>query len=174
MHLGRGVKSDAEDAFMTTSELRDYATVVAATIALLVFLFNSWVHFRNQRIENLTRFFDVHARMLAPDGFLMRYLVELEAGTFQRDLSDIDSERAFHTLLLQVEQLAMLAKHRAVPQSTQIYMLGLHARQIRHLLTAEDRKNMFWELAIDYLNKLADLTDAYEHMTPDQRKRFQQ
>jgi hypothetical protein len=165
---------DAEDAFMTTSELRDYATVAAATIALLVFLFNSWVHRRNQRIENLARFFEVHARMFAPNSFLMRYLVELEAGTFRRDLSDTESERAFHSLLLQVEQLAILAKHRAVPQSTQIYMLGLHARQIRQLLTAEDRKNMFWELAIGYLNELAELTDAYERMTPEERKRFQQ
>ena len=38
---------------MTSSELRDYATVVAATVALLVFIFNAISAGRNRRIENL-------------------------------------------------------------------------------------------------------------------------
>jgi len=32
---------------------------------------------------------------------------------------------------------------------------------------------MFWELAINYLHRLAELTAAYERMTPAERVRFQ-
>ena len=41
---------------MERGELRDYATVVAATVALLVFVVSSSAQVRNRRIENLARF----------------------------------------------------------------------------------------------------------------------
>ena len=52
-HLNRAGPTSAH---MNTSELRDYATVVAATVALLVFIFNTRSQYRSRRIENLTRF----------------------------------------------------------------------------------------------------------------------
>ncbi len=158
---------------MTTSELRDYATVAAATIALLVFLFNSRVHRRNQRIENISRFFEVHSRLVEDDGFLMSNLPALEAGTFKRDESNGAAERKFHQLLLQIEQLAILANNRAVPDSTQVYMLGLYAQHILDQLTDSERRSMFWELAVAYLKRLADTTLIYQKMSPEGRKRYQ-
>ena len=158
---------------MTSSDLRDFATVIAAITALLVFAFNSHNHRRNQRIENLARFFDVHRRLLAVEGFLMKHFAAIEAGSFVRDPSDEDNERRFHVLLLQVEQLAILAHNRAVPESTQVYMFGLYASHLHRLLTERDHENMFWELAITYLKRLSDLTAAYQRMTPGERLRFQ-
>jgi hypothetical protein len=158
---------------MTSSELRDYATVTAAITALLVFVFNSRIHRRNQRIENLARFFEVHRRLLAMDGFLMKHFAAIQAGSFVRDPTDEDSERRFHVLLLQVEQLAILANNHAVPDSTQVYMFGLYARQLLGMLTERDHQNMFWELAISYLRRLAELTAEYERMSASERLRFQ-
>lgn len=48
----------------STSELGDYAMVVAAMVALLVFVLNSFSQVRNRRIENLARFIEVHQRRL--------------------------------------------------------------------------------------------------------------
>lgn len=158
---------------MTSSELRDYATVTAAITAVLVFAFNSRVQRRNRVIENLARFFEVHRRMLAMDGFLMKNFAALQVGNYVRDPTDEDNERRFHVLLLHVEQLAILANNRAVPESTQVYMFGLNARQLLGVLTERDRENMFWELAISYLHRLAELTAEYERMTPAERVRFQ-
>jgi len=158
---------------MTSSELRDYATIIAAITAVLVFAFNSRVQRRNRVIENLARFFDVHRRLLAVDGFLMKHFAAIQAGTFVRDPADEDSERRFHVLLLQIEQLAILANNHAVPESTQVYMFGLYARYVLDLLTERERENMFWELAINYLRRLAKLTAEYELMTPAERVRFQ-
>ena len=158
---------------MTSSDLRDYATVTAAITALLVFAFNSHIQRRNQRIENLARFFEVHRRLLAVEGFLMKHFAAIEAGTFVRDPNDEDNERKFHVLLLQVEQLAILAHNRAVPESTQVYMFGLYASHLCKLLTERDHENMFWELAISYLQRLSELTTEYRCMTPRERLRFQ-
>lgn len=158
---------------MTSSELRDYATIIAAITAVLVFAFNSRVQRRNRVIENLARFFEVHRRLLAVDGFLMKHYAAMQAGTFVRDLEDEADERKFHVLLLQTEQLAILANNHAVPESTQVYMFGLYARHVLGVLTERDRENMFWELAINYLQRLAELTAAYERMTPAERVRFQ-
>jgi hypothetical protein len=158
---------------LSSSELRDFATVAAAIIALLVFVYNSRIHRRNQQIENLARFFEVHRRLLAMDGFLMRNFAAIQAGRFVRDPGDEDEERRFHVLLLQVEQLAILANNEAVPDSTQVYMFGLYARHLMELLTEHERQDMFWELAISYLQRLCDLTAAYERMTPAERLQFQ-
>jgi hypothetical protein len=158
---------------MTSSELRDYATVTAAITAVLVFAFNSRVQRRNRVIENLSRFFEVHRRLAAPDGFLMRNFGAIQAGTFVRDPDDEETERKFHVLLLQVEQLAILANNHAVPESTQVYMFGLYARHLLGVLTERDHENMFWELAISYLRRLAKLTAEYELMTPAERVKFQ-
>ena len=154
---------------MTSSELRDYATVTAAITALLVFAFNSRVQRRNRVIENLARFFEVHRRLLAVDGFLMRNFAAIEAGTFVRDPADEDNERKFHVLLLQIEQLAIFANNHAVPESTQVYMFGLYAKHLLGLLTEHEHQNMFWELAISYLRRLAELTAEYERKAPAER-----
>lgn len=59
---------------LTSNELRNYATIMAALVALVVFVFNSRVQLRNQRIENIARFFEVHSRLMDPEGFLMTHL----------------------------------------------------------------------------------------------------
>jgi len=158
---------------MDTSELRNYATIAAAIIALCVFIFNSRTQLRNQRIENISRFFDVHARLFAEGGFLLSYLPAIEAGTFQRKPGDDVVERRFHLMLLQVEQLAILANNHAVPQSTQVYMLGLYAQPLLDLLNDQERGNAFWELAISYLHKLSLLAKEYENLSPAERRRYQ-
>lgn len=157
----------------TSDELRNYATIMAALVALVVFVFNSRVQLRNQRIENISRFFEVHSRLMDSEGFLMTHLVELGDESFRRDPADRVSEAKFHLLLLQVEQLAILANNKAVPRSTQVYMFGLYSKSILRLLTEKERSSMFWDLAVSYLHGLAELTDEYERMPASARKRFQ-
>jgi hypothetical protein len=157
---------------MTTSEMRDLATVGAAVIALLVFVFNSFFQLRNRRIENLSRFFDVHRRLFERDGFIIGNLPGLEADNLARADLDGDQERKFHSMLLEVERLAILANNRAVPDSTQVYMFGWYAKRLLNLVTDKERNNMFWELALSYLQRLAALTTVYEAKSPGERGEF--
>lgn len=157
---------------MSSSELRDYAAVVTATVALLVFVINSFSQVRNRRIENLARFIEVHQRLFEWDSYLTQNILAIEAGTLVRDRQNLEMETRFHLMLLEVEQLAILANNHAVPRHTQVYMFGSYTRQILRVITDEERHSMFWELAIGYLDGLAKDTEAYQRLTPKQRQHF--
>ncbi|MFN0066693.1 MAG: hypothetical protein ACKVYV_03560 [Limisphaerales bacterium] len=159
-------------AALTSSELRDYATVVTATVALLVFVLNSFSQVRNRRIENLSRFNQVHQRLFAPDSYLGHNVVAVESGTMVRDRGDAEMEARFHLMLLEIERLAVLANNRAVPRATQVYLFGSYAAHILRLLTEEERKSMFWELAIGYLKRIAEDTERYQKLDRAEREQF--
>ena len=157
---------------MTSSELRDYATVVAAVVALLVFTINSFSMLRNRRIENLVRFFEAHQRLFEPGGFMASNIGAIEAGRLVRDHADDAMEAKFHLMLLEIEQLAILANNRAVPRPTQVYMLGSYTQHVLGVLTEQERSSMFWELAIGYLDGLAKDTAHYRTLTRESRAAF--
>src|SRR5205085_10476673 len=110
--------------------MRDLATVGAAVIALFVFLFNSVSTLRDRRIENLVRYFDVHRHLFEREGFILSNLAQLEAGTLVRADFDDAQERKLHSMLVEVDRLAVLANNRAVPNSTQIYTFGWYAGRL--------------------------------------------
>jgi hypothetical protein len=157
---------------MTSGELRDYATVITASVALLVFAFNVLSQSRSRRIENITRFNQVHQRLFADNSYLGCNLTAIEAGTMRRDRNDPEMEGRFHLMLLEVEKLAILANNKAVPRPTQVYMFGSYAPKILKLMTEEERESMFWELAFGYLNGIAEDTQRYAKLTRDDREKF--
>jgi hypothetical protein len=157
---------------MTSDELRNYATVVAAIVALLVFIANTWSQGRNRRIENLSRFNQVHQQLFADNGYLSRNLAAIENGTMQRDFGDVESEARFHLMLLGIERLAVLANNKAVPRSTQVYMFGSYAATLLKLLTEEERGSMFWELARKYLEGIAADAERYAKLSAAERQQF--
>jgi hypothetical protein len=161
-----------ELASMDTSQLRDYATVLAATVALLVFVINSLSLLRNRRIENLARYFEAHQRLFEPGGYMASNISAIEAGKLVRDRTDVAMEAKFHLMLLEIEQLAILANNHAVPRPTQVYMLGSYTPHVLSVLTEKERQSMFWELAIGYLEGLAKDTAHYETLTPKSRRAF--
>lgn len=128
---------------MSSEELRNYATVVAAIVALLVFVVNVWSQVRNRRIANLARFSQARQRLFAEKGHLASNLKAIEDGTLERGLGDQAMEGRFHLMLLEIERLAILANNKAVPRSTQIYMLGSYAPTILKLMTDEERARMY-------------------------------
>ena len=157
---------------MTSTELRDYATVVAATVALLVFIFNVVSQSRNRRIENLTRFNQAHLRLFAESTYLSLHLPAFEADTVVRDGASVEMERRFHLMLLEIERLAILANNQAVPRHTQVYMFGFYAPKILRLMTEAERQSMFWELAVGYLEGIAADIERYGRLTRSERTAF--
>jgi hypothetical protein len=157
---------------MALEDLRNYAAVVAAAVALLVFIVNTRSQARNRRIENLARFNAVHQRLFAPGSYLANNLRDIEAGSAIRDPSDSEAEAQFHLMLLEIERLAILANNKAVPRSTQIYMFGSYAPTIRALMTQQESDSMFWELARRYLDDLSSDSVRYAGLTKAERARF--
>jgi hypothetical protein len=89
-----------------------------------------------------------------------------------RDLKNPAMEARFHLMLLEVERLAILANNKAVPRSTQVYMLGSYAPTILKLMTDEERASMFWELARGYLERIAIDSARYAKLTRTERAQF--
>jgi hypothetical protein len=157
---------------MDTSVLRDYATVVAATVALLVFMVNSYLHTRHERIENIARFVQSHRRLFAPDGFLASNLKDIDANELKRDRSDPVMEARFHRMLIEIEYLAILANNKAVPRTTQVYMFGYYTRKILTVVSDDERNNPSWELALAYMDDLAKDTASYEKLPVEERSKY--
>lgn len=153
-----------------TDELRNWATVVAAIVALLVFLVNSLLLVRNRRLENVSRFIESHQRLFALRGYIAMNMAAIETGLLKRDPSDTTMESKFHLMLLEIERLAILANNNAVPRPTQVYMFGWYARSILNVVTEKERNNMSWELVLAYLDGLAKDYTIYEALTREQRK----
>jgi hypothetical protein len=157
---------------MTLEDLRNYAAVVAAMVALLVFIANTRSQARNRKIENLARFNEVHQRLFAPDSYLANNLKAIETGTMVRDSSNSRAEAEFHLMLLEIEKLAILANNKAVPRSTQVYMFGSYAPTILKLMTQQETESMFWELARNYLRGVALDADRYGELSETERSQF--
>lgn len=157
---------------ITSSELRDYATVITATVAVLVFVVNTLLQGRSRRLDNLARFNHAHQRLFDHDTYLTLNLTAIESGQLKRDPADPAMERRFHLLLLEIERLAILANNKAVPRSTQVYMFGSYAPRILELLTEAERASMYWELAVGYLEGIANDSRRYAKLTRLERERF--
>lgn len=155
-----------------SAELRNYATVLAALVALMVFIVNTRSQARSRRIENIARFNQVHQRLFAEGGYLAQNLVAIENGTMRRDRADAPSEARFHLMLLEIERLAVLANNKAVPRSTQVYLFGSYAPTLLRLMTEAERDSMFWELARGYLEGIAADAQRYAKLTRDARAQF--
>lgn len=152
--------------------MRNWATVVAASVALLVFVVNSLLLLRNRRIENLGRFIESHRELFLPDGYIVANLTAMQGNKLVRDAGDEVMEAKFHLMLVEIEHLALLANNHAVPRPTQVYMFGWYATQIHRVITDRERQNMSWELALGYLDALVQDTARYLQLTRAQRERF--
>jgi len=157
---------------MSSDELRNYATVLAALVALLVFIVNSWSETRNRAIENLSRFNQVHQRLFGADTYLTRNLIAIENGSMRRDPNDLESETRFHLMLLEIERLAVLANNRAVPRQIQVYLFGTYAPTLLGLMTDAERDSVTWELARRYLERIAKDAKRYAGLKRTERSKF--
>ena len=157
---------------MSSDELRNYATVLAALVALLVFIVNTWSQIRNRGIENLSRFNQVHQRLFSADTYLTRNLTAIENGSMRRDPSDPESEVRFHLMLLEIERLAVLANNKAVPRETQVYLFGSYAPTLLKLMTDAERSSVFWELARAHPESIAVDTERYSRLKRTERSKF--
>ncbi len=157
---------------MTLTDWKDIAIITGIVISVLTYITNSYFQFRNKRIENLKRYFDAHDNLFTDGSFLMENIKELEDGTYKRDLSNKDMEVKFNRFLGDVEKIAYLTAHKAVPVTVQVYMFGWFAQKIHPHLTNGERGNTFWELAIHYIDELKKAADDYSKLETKKREKY--
>lgn len=157
---------------MTLTDARNLAAVIGIALAIITYATNSYFQFRNRRIENLKCYFDAHDKLFEPKSFIVHNIRALEDGTYVRKSSDGDGERLFNRLLGDIEKVAFLTSYGAASIEVQVYMFGWFAQKIQPHLTERERENVFWELAIHYLDELKKAADDYEKMPNEQRDKY--
>ena len=157
---------------ISISEAKDYATIIGIFVALLTYVTNSHFQLRNKRIENMKRFLDAHDVLFEENRYLVQNVKAMETGIYKRDYENSEMELAFTRFLGDVEKIALLTSHRAVPKEAQIYMLGWFALKIQPEIKGSERTNIFWELAIHYIDELAKAASDYEKLDSKKRARY--
>ena len=157
---------------MTLTELKDAATILGIVVGVLTYLTNSYFQFRNKRIENLQRYFDAHDKLFDEEGFLVENISKLEAGTYMRDASNAEAEKKFNRFLGDIEKIAYLTSHGAVPTTVQVYMFGWFAMKVHPHLTNGERGNIFWELAIHYIDEVKKAAEDYSKFPTKNREKY--
>jgi hypothetical protein len=90
----------------------------------------------------------------------------MEKGTFRRDTSDEDKNKQFIKLL---EEIALLQKAKAIPKSVNTYMFGWMGQQIQPMLTTDERNDVYWTLAIEFLDEMKSLADDFDKKSKNER-----
>lgn len=155
---------------------RNYSVIFGVLIALIVYVTNSYYQYKQRISDNAFRYIKVHNNLFDNE-FLSKNIpameqAEREKSTFVRDLNDAESEKNFNRLLGSIEHLALLSKHGVVSKSANIYMFGWFARHIQSVLTSEERNNVYWELAVKFLDELKQDADDFYRLPKEERARY--
>ncbi len=157
---------------MTLADWKDVATILALFVAVITYVTNSYFLFRNRRIENLKRYFDAHDKLFEKDAFIMTNIKAFEANIYKRNIDDEESEKKLNRFLGDVEKIAYLTSHGAVPATVQVYMFGWFVQKIQPHITNDERNNIFWELAIHYIDELKKAADDYSKLPNEKREKY--
>ena len=83
---------------LSLEDWRNIATIIAAIIALAVYITNSLHKHRQRKLENIARYVEAHRKLFKSE-FIVDNWVALENQTFKRDTKDQDMEKKFSMLL---------------------------------------------------------------------------
>jgi len=160
-----------EDYVNTSVMVASAATTLGVIIALVVYISNSRAQDRQRVVENVVRFQEAHAKLFQ-NRFLSDNLQAMEEGTFVRDLNIKEMERHFSRLLGDIEYFALLQKTGAISRTMNVYMFGWFAQRIQPVLTSQERGNVYWQLAVEFLDEMKKEADKFSRVSPEERREY--
>lgn len=152
----------------TLQDYANFSVIWGVVIALVVYITNSFYQYKQRISENAIRYMDVHTKLFEHE-FLSKNIQAMENGTFERKSED---EKSFNRLLGEIEHLALMSKSGVVSKTANIYMFGWFAKHIQPVLTAEERNNVYWELAVEFLDDLKEEAEDFYKKTKEQRQKY--
>jgi len=141
-------------------------------IALITYRTNVNSEISQRSIENAMRYWEITDRLLEKNGFIKSNIKEFEDGTYKRDLENKEMEVKFNDLLSSCEHVALLQNAGAVPKSINAYGFGWFAKRIYPILTAEEKSNKYWELAVDFLEETMKDSEKLDEMSREERLKY--
>ena len=156
---------------MSIEDYRNIAVIFGVVVALIVYITNSYYQYKQRVSDNALRYITAHEKLFQNE-FLIENSAAMEDGTFTRNLNDRKSKRSFDNLLGEIEHIAILAQHGVVSKSANVYMFGWFARHLQPVLTSEERNNIYWELAVRFLDELKREADDFYKLSKEDREKY--
>lgn len=157
---------------LTLDDWKNIFTIIGVIAAVVVYALNSIAQRRQRAIDNALRYLDYHSKIFAPESYCRTNVKDMEAGTYKRDVSNLDMERKFNDFLSACEHMALLHKAGGAPKSINAYMMGWFAKHIYPVLTDREKAEPYWELAIDFLHETKLEAEKLDSMPKDQRIKY--
>ena len=152
----------------TLEEYRNLAVIGGVVVALVVYITNSYFQYKQRVSENALRYMKLHDRLFENE-FLKDNIQAMEKNEFKRTDND---EQNFNRLLGDVEKLAFLTKTGVVSKTINVYMFGWFARHIQPLINKDERDNVYWEVAVEFLDELKQDADDFYKKTKTERDSY--
>ena len=146
-------------------------TLVGVVVALLVYNSNYKHQAKQRRVANMLAYFQAHNK-ICNNAFIVAHLPAMEAGTFKRDPTNAELEKAFSRLLGTIEEIALFSYHGAISPRINDYMFGWFASQLQPVITSTERNNVYWTLAIKFLDEMRVKGDEFAKMTHEEREDY--
>ena len=156
---------------MSIEDYRNIAVIFGVVVALIVYITNSYYQYKQRVSDNALRYIAAHEKLFENE-FLIENSQAMEDGTFKRDLNDKKAKHSFDNLLGEIEHIAILAQHGVVSKSANVYMFGWFARHLQPVLTSEERNNIYWELAVRFLDDLKREADDFYKLSKEEREKY--
>jgi type II secretory pathway component PulJ len=156
---------------LTLEDWRNIATIIAAFIALVVYSSNSAQTRRQRRVENFTRLIEAH-RQLFQNNFFKKHWREIELGTFRRDTQNEEANQQFSQLLGAIEHYAIFQRANIISPKLNTYMFGWWAQRIQPMLTTQERNNIYWRVAVEFLDEMKKAGDDFDKKVVDDVEKY--
>lgn len=156
---------------MNLDDYKDMAIILGVIVSLIVYITNSYHQYKQRTSDNAIRYLDVHSKLFKNE-FLKKNIKAMEDGSFKRDASDEKSEVEFNKLLREIENLALLSENGVISKTANVYMFGWFASRIQPVLTSEERNNIYWELAVKFLDELRDESEDFYKLSKIKREEY--
>jgi len=148
------------------------ATIASVTGAAIAFMLNVSSQIRQRSIENCLRYFEYHNNLFSEGSYLRLNVGSMDNGTYKRDETNVDMEKAFREMLSDFERFALLQKAGGAPDSINAYMLGYFVKHIYPEINNREKAEPYWDLVVEFLGETKKSAEKFDAFNKSQRLKY--
>ena len=157
---------------LTLEEWSYAATTVSVAGAAIAFCLNVRGQMRQRSIDNCIRYLEHHDTLFAENSYLRSNVLSMENGSFKRDASNADMEKAFREMLSNFEKLALLHKAGGAPSSINAYMLGYFSKHVCSAVNDREKAEPYWDLALEFIAETKKAAEQFDALGKSERLKY--
>jgi hypothetical protein len=146
--------------------------MTSALGAAIAFALNVRSQIKQRSIDNCLRYHEYHNSLFTENSYLRQNVDAMESGTYKRNETIPDMEKAFREMLSNFEKLALLHKAGGAPSKINAYMLGYFVKHIAGVINNREKAEPYWDLAIEFIDETKKATEEFDKLSKADRLKF--